>query len=294
MKKFFFVGLMTFAATSLMAAVNVATFENEAGGINVAHADTCWQGANTPVIGWNNWKSGDFNFQTYYGGNSGYGDYYAAFTVTNEVSTTATAMGYDAPYRSASGGGYKGSSNFAVKYVDSYNPDTIKFNKQTVQGFFVNNTPYTIGGITTNNYSPAHQFKQTDYLVLYCIGLNDKEVVDTVSVYLAKDGKLIDKWTYVELASLGEINGLIMTMWGSDISTYYGQDYLNTPAYFAMDNFGATKPLDYVVPEMREFTVATGVEGVEVVTPAQKIFRNGQIFILRNGVMYNINGAVVK
>ena len=42
MKKFFFLGLMTFAAFSLMAETKVATFENEAGGINVAKADTCW------------------------------------------------------------------------------------------------------------------------------------------------------------------------------------------------------------------------------------------------------------
>jgi len=290
MKKFFFLGLMTISTISMMAAVNVADFENAAGGINVAKADTCWQGANSPVLGWNNWKSGDFNFQTYYGGNSGYGDYYAAFTVTNESANEATTLGYDRPYRSASGGGNNGSANFAVSYVDSYNPDTVSFAAQTVAGFFVNNTPYTIGGITTNSYAPAHQFKQTDYLVLKCTGLKNKVAVGTVEVYLAKEGKLIDKWTYVELASLGEIDAMTFTMDGTDKSG----SWLNTPTYFAMDDFGASKPDGYVAPEMRSFTVATDVENAEVEMSARKFFRNGQIYIIRDGKVYNITGAQVE
>lgn len=286
MKKFFFLGLMTISTISMMAAVNVAYFENAAGGINVAKADTCWQGADSPTDGWQNWKSGDFNFQTkvQYGGT-----YFEGFTVTNESSNAATTLGYDGAYRSASGGAYQGQ-NFAVWYPIYNGQDTVSFAAQTVAGFFVNNTPYTIGGITTNNYAPAHQFKQTDYLVLKCTGLKNKVAVGTVEVYLAKEGKLIDKWTYVELSSLGEIDAILFSMDGTDKSGWG----MNTPTYFAMDNFGASKPDAYVAPEMRSFTVATDVENAEVEMSARKFFRNGQIYIIRDGKVYNITGAQVE
>ncbi len=288
MKKFFLVGLMTISTISMMAAVNVATFENATGGINVAKADTCWQGADSPTDGWQNWKSGDFNFQTHvaYGGT-----YFDGITVTNESSNEATTLGFDGAYRSASGGANSGQ-NFAVWYPVYNSQDTVSFSAQTVQGFYVNNTPYTIGGITTNNYSPAHQFKQTDYLVLKCTGLKNKAVVGTIDVYLAKEGKLIDKWTYVELASLGEIDAILFTMDGTDKSG----SWLNTPTYFAMDDFGASKPDGYVVPAMRSFTVATDIEQTtnDQRPTTNKIFRNGQIYIIRDGKVFDITGAQVE
>ena len=289
-KIFIFAIVMIACAMSANAEVKVATFENEAGGINVAKADTCWQGADAPVVGNNVWKSGDFTFQTYY--SNYYGDYYAGVTVTNETATTST--GFTEPYRVICGHAYEGS-NFAVKYVDAYSPDTIKFDKQVVKGFFVNNTPYTVGGITTSNFSPASQFTIDDYLVLYCIGLNNKAVVDTVKVYLAKEGKYINEWTYVDLSSLGEINGMILDMWGTDIISYDAgvTYYLNTPAYFAMDNFGAAKPDGYVEPAMKEFEVRvpTAISNTDAAEKATKIIRNGQVIIVRDGKAFNVLGA---
>jgi hypothetical protein len=286
MKKIFFLASVLVASMTINAEVKVATFENEAGGINVAKADTCWQGADAPAIGWNNWKSGDFNFQSYYGGNSGYGDYFTAFTVTNEKANTS--IGYMEPYRSIKGGAYQGD-NFVVWNLGYYGVDTVTFDKQVVKGFFVNNTPYTVGGITTSKFSPATQFTQDDYLVLFCIGLDDKAVVDTVEVFLAKDGKYISEWTYVDLSALGEINGLYFGMDGSDQA--YG--YLNTPAYFAMDNFGAAKPLGYEEPAMTEFEVRIpeAIDNTNAAVKAVKVIRNGQVVIVRDGKMYNVLGA---
>lgn len=52
----------------------------------------------------------------------------------------------------------------------------------------------------------------------------------TVVVELAKDGKFIKDWTYVDLSSLGQVNEVVFTMEGSDMS--YG--YLNTPPTSAL------------------------------------------------------------
>jgi len=36
------------------------------------------------------------------------------------------------------------------------------------------------------------------------------------------------------------------------------------------------------------------VDDVTIVTPARKIIENGQVFIIKDGVRYNILGAVVR
>ena len=287
MKKIFFLGLMTFAAISLMAEVKVATFENEAGGINVAKADTCWQGADVPAIGWNTWTSGTYAFETYYGGNSGYGDYYSAFTVTNEKANTST--GSAEPYRSAKGGAYEGD-NFAVWNMNYYGSDTIRFDSQVVPGFFINNTAYAVNSMVNGDYF-AKAFGKDDYFVLYCAGFQGSKEVSAIQFYLAKDGEYVVDWTYVDLSELGEIDGLIFVLSSSDKGEYG----MNTPAYFAMDNFGAAKPDPYVEPERAIFPDhPSAINAVRANEQVTKIIRNGQVLIIKGNKMYNLLGNEVK
>lgn len=257
----------------------VATFED----ITLAKADTCWQGADAPVVGWNNWTSGTYTFQTYYGGNSGYGDYYAAFTVTNEKANTSTGMAE--PYRSAKGGAYEGD-NFAVWNMNYYGADTVAFDAQVVPGFFVNNTAYAASSMV-NGDTYAKKFGAEDFFTLFCIGVKNGAAVDTVAVELASDGEYINEWTYVDLSVLGEIDGLTFGMTSSDASAYG----INTPAYFAMDNFGAAKPEGYVAPERAKFPEEQGVENTNAAVKAVKVIRNGQVVILRGEKAFNILGA---
>lgn len=280
MKRIYFV-LCMFLSVNMYAQTKVATFENEVGGVNVAKADTCWQGADAPVAGTTYaWQSGDYTFLTYatsWGG-------FSATTVTNETATTST--GYTEAYRSISGGAYEGN-NYAVVYVDSYNPDTISFEAQTVKGFFITNTPYTVGAITTNDFLPASRFNQTDYLTLNCIGLKNNVAVDTIEVDLASNGEYVVAWTYVDLSELGEIDALTFTMEGSDVGNYG----LNTPSYFAMDNFGAAKPEGYVVPARAQIPMEQAIENTNAAVKTVKVIRNGQVVILRGEKVFNILGA---
>ena len=258
-----------------------ATFED----ITIAHADTCWQGADVPAIGWNNWKSGDYAFQTYFGGNSGYGDYYSAFTVTNETANTST--GSAEPYRSAKGGAYEGE-NFAVWNLNYYGADSLKFAAQDVKGFFINNTAYAVNSMCYGD-SYTKKFGEDDWFLLTINGSKDGvEVNAEVEFYLAKDGKYVNEWTYVDLTPLGEVDAITFTMSSSDNS--YG--YMNTPAYFCMDNFGAEKPAGYVAPEMVEFPKdVTAIENTEAAVKAVKVVRDGQVLIIRDGKAYNVLGA---
>jgi len=280
MKKIFFFAVSALMSTALFAQ-QVATFENVAGGINVAKSDTCWQGADAPAKGWNNWTSGSYAFQTYF--DDTYGAYYAAFTVTNETASTST--GSTEAYRSAKGGAYEGD-NFAVWNMNYYGADTITFGAQVVPGFFVNNTAYAVSSME-NGDTYAKKFGAEDFFTLFCIGVKNGAAVDTVAVELASDGEYINEWTYVDLSVLGEIDGLTFGMTSSDASAYG----INTPAYFAMDNFGAAKPEGYVAPERAKFPEEQGVENTNAAVKAVKVIRNGQVVILRGEKAFNILGA---
>ncbi len=268
---------------STTAPKKVATFENEAGGVNVAKADTCWQGADVPVAGWNNWKSGDYTFQTYSDG-SGY--YYAAFTVTNETANTST--GYLEPYRSAKGGAYEGE-NFAVWNMNYYGGDTVSFDAQVVPGFFVCNTAYAVTSML-NGDSFAKKFGKDDWFLLTITGLKDGVAGESVEFYLAKDGKYVADWTYVDLSALGEIDGVVFSMSSSDNGDYG----MNTPAYFCIDDFGAVMPEGYEEPARAEFDDETAIENVAAAVKAQKVVRDGQVLIIRDGKAVNMLGVEVR
>ena len=104
---------------------------------------------------------------------------------------------------------------------------------------------------------------------------------------MAKDGKYINQWTYVDLSQFGEIDAIMFSLSSSDNGTWG----MNTPAYFAMDNFGAAMPEGYVVPAMAEFPVREGIENTEAAVKAVKVIRNGQVLIIRDGKTFNVLGT---
>lgn len=283
MKKFYTMIAAAMVCSAMVVAQNVATFENEAGGINLTAAESAWQGADTPVDGRNEWTSGDYTFSTYVDAAS---FYYSEFTVSNQTANTST--GWAEPYRSAKGGAYEGA-NFAVWNMNYYGIDTITFTERVVPGFYVNNNAYAVNSML-NGDSYAKKFDETDWFVLYCIGWKNNAVVDTVEVYLANEGKYMTEWTYVDLSELGAIDAMTFGMNSSDAS--YG--YMNTPAYFCMDNFGAAKPEGYVAPEMTEFPTSTAISNTAIATPVTKVVENGQVVILKDGMRYNLLGGVVR
>ncbi len=267
MKKFYTMIAVALLGSAMVVAQNVATFENEEGGINLTETESAWQGADAPVDGLNAWTSGDYTFKTYVAGT-----YYSEFTVSNQTANTST--GWAEPYRSAKGGAYEGD-NFAVWNMNYYGVDKITFSERVVPGFYVNNNAYAVTSML-NGDSYAKKFDETDWFVLYCIGLKGADVVDTIEVYLAKDGAIMTEWTYVDLSELGEIDGMTFGMSSSD----NGDFGMNTPAYFCMDNFGAA------LPDAVSNTTATA--------PATKVVENGQVMIVKDGVRFNLLGGVVR
>lgn len=266
----------------------IAGFENADGDVNLTTPESAWQGADEPTVGKHIWSSGDYSFASY---TAGWG--YNGITVSNE--TTNTSTGSAQPYRSTSGGAYAGS-NFAV-WNDPYSTAAdVTFEAQVIPGFFINNNAYTVTSML-NGDSYAKKFGKEDWLVLYCIGMKGGEVVDTVSFYLAQNGEYVNQWTYVDLSPLGEVDGIRFYMWGNDIVSYDGGTtyYLNTPAYFCMDNFGAAMPAGYIEPARAKFPESGTAldEAAAAAAKAQKVLRGGAIYILRDGKLYDITGRAL-
>lgn len=278
MKKIFFFAAAALMSTAMFADLQVATFED----IELAKADTVWQGADAPELGWNNWSSGIYNFQSFY--DNSYGDYYTSFTVSNQ--TANTYAGLQDAYHSASGGAYAGN-NFAVWNMNYYGVDTVTFDAQVVPGFFINNTAYAVNSMC-NGDGYAKKFGKEDWFKLTIDGyLNDMGIDTQVTVDLAKDGKYINQWTWVDLSQFGEVDAFTFTLTSSDASEYG----MNTPAYFCMDNFGQAKPAGYVAPEMAEFPATEAVVNTKAEVKAVKMMRNGQVVIVRGNKAFNILGA---
>lgn len=221
----------------------VATFENSVGRINLTTPESVWQGADDPKAGVNSWWSGDCQFATYVDDTYAPAIYYYAFSVSNQTANTST--GWTESYRSASGGAYEGS-NFAVWYNDFNGNNSIKFSAHKVAGFFINNNAYTVNSMCN---VVGEKFDNTNYLTLVCTGNRGGQKVGEVRFDLAKDGKYVNQWTYVDLSTLGTIDEISFSMEGNKENTYG----LVTPTYFCMDNFGAEKPADYIEPARGQF-----------------------------------------
>lgn len=265
------VAVRFYKSEELSSQPSVATFED------FALADT--------IVGVNAWKSGDYNFYTY-ADISEWGSYFYAFSISSE--TESVSSGYTEPYRSAAGGAYEGN-NFAIWSNDYYGTNGLNLTAAAVvPGFMVCNNAYTVNEMQNGGY--AKKFDSSDWLTLYCIGKKNGAVVDTIRCELAKDGKYINQWTYVDLSSLGEIDELVFSMDGSD----KGQWGLNTPAYFCLDNFGMEMPDGYVVPQMASFTTTSVENTHDNSMMGVKIFRNGQILIERENHLYDVMGNIVQ
>jgi len=66
----------------------------------------------------------------------------------------------------------------------------------------------------------------------------------------------------------------------------------NTATIYLYANDNGYAVYKFIVDE--KYTPGTGVENVEVETTAHKLIENGQVFIMKNGVKYNVLGSEVK
>lgn len=197
----------------------------------------------------------------------------------------------DSQFNSVVAGGMQ-SEKFAVCYYNEYQainsdeyPEIYAEDNIKPEYAYITNTAYTVKSMTEGD-TFSKKFDETDWLKLTIIGLDnkDKETGEPVEFYLAKDGNIVTEWTKVDLTSLGVCSHIRFTMDSSDKS--YG--YMNTPAYFALDNMKAA-----ITDEPT--TAVKGVANVQKATQkVQKLMKDGQILIKTANGIVNAAGAQVK
>lgn len=202
------------------------------------------------------WNGSDLSGSFKSGGITFYNSYnkdwfsWSGFAYTN--MTDVTTAGYENQYSAITGKGYYGSPNYAVCYaVPSAEAEFQATTK--VSGFYVTNSTYAYlsmkNGDTFSKKFGGSNGNDPDFfrLMIEALDLSGK-AVDTVYFYLAdfrsadasKD-YIINKWTWVDLSQLKEAKKLRFSLSSSDNS--WG--YMNTPAYFCIDNLNGEKPFDY-------------------------------------------------
>lgn len=219
---------------------------------------------------------------------------YTGYAICSDRSTEATGnYNYD-QFRSAAGGAYEGN-NFAVAYYSApsswyagyTDPITLtnSTEPQTVTGFYITNTVYTLDAILNGDYA-NDPFAKGDYMSVTAIGYNGLQTTGEVVFYLADyrsensdEHFAIDTWKWFDLSSLGAITSIEFEIFTTK-SDEYG---FTTPTYFCLDNFGAEKPIG------TDIEILQGDKGQRTM-----VLRNGHIFILRGEHMYDLNGRLIR
>ncbi len=227
MKTNFFL-FLCLAALSLQAQT-ISTFESFS-----LPTDSFWDGTINP----GEFSNGNAIFQNV---NSGW--WSKGFAYSNmKDSTTA---GYGNQYSARTAVGYNNSVIYAVGQNGAYVKLSGAAKGKVVDGFYATNTTYAalsmqdgdqfckkFGGVSGT---------EPDYLKLVVHGyLLNVEANDSVTFYLADyrasnsaDDYIVKDWRWVNLTALGNVDSLVFSMSSTD-NALWG---MNTPGYFAMDNF---------------------------------------------------------
>lgn len=185
--------------------------------------------------------------------NATYGSW-TGFSVSNHSDTTTA--GYSNQYSAFTGSGAGGSSNYAVGYYSTYEATTnISFAALTNlagSGASFTNTTYAALDMLNGGDYGSKKFGGTtgndpDWFKLTIQGYAAGSPTGTsVDFYLAdfrfadnSQDYIVNDWRMVDFTPLGTVDELRISMSSSDNHPLYG---INTPTYFALDNFS-------VVPE---------------------------------------------
>ena len=218
--------------TSLAHANHVATLDE----LPLAGADTFWNGSDLS----GGFTSAGIHFNNDYNTNF---NSWSGFAYSNVDDTTTPE--FDNQYAAFSGTDFSGEGNYAVGFYSSFDPQTvITLPQETLAlGFYAVNTTYA--GLSMQDGDDfAKQFtaEDEDWFLLTIEGFNTLGVSQgIVDFYLADfqsddpaDHYILADWAWVDLTALGDA---VETLEFSLTSSDEGEFGMNTPAYFAMDNF---------------------------------------------------------
>jgi hypothetical protein len=230
MKKIIFITTLIFGFSTNKAQTQVADFENFSLSPNSAYSNSL----SLPF------QSAGASFQYKWGGNYWSG----GFSYTNKYDS-ATA-GFTNLYGVKPLKGYNNSNVYAV--AQDGGVINLSAPSNTVQGFYITNTTYAFKSMKLGD-AFAKKFggvsgNDPDFFKVTVKGFKNGILInDSVSFYLADFrfannslDYIVDTWQWVNTSTLGNIDSLKFFMYSSDVGNFG----INTPLFFAMDNFTNT------------------------------------------------------
>lgn len=164
-------------------------------------------------------------------------EYWDGFAYSNKTDTEIS--GVEAQYNAITGAGVNGSEIYGIGYINSSaeTPPTVTFDQeQVVSGAYFTNTNWAYYAMK-NGDQFANKFEEGDWFKLLITGVDaDGNKTGTVEVLLAEGTEIVDTWEWHDLSELGTVKKLTFSI----DSTDKGEDGINTPTYFAMDNLNET------------------------------------------------------
>jgi hypothetical protein len=169
-------------------------------------------------------------------------DYWYGFAASTHTDTTTPGFGNQ--FSAFPGSGADASATYGLFFDDSFeDPRLVLPESAVLEGFQITNTTYAALSMLSGD-AFAKQFggvtgDDPDWFKLTVNGYDDLgSAVGSLDFYLADyrfaDNALdyvIDQWTWVDLAELGEVKELGFVLDSSDASG----GFINTPGYFAID-----------------------------------------------------------
>lgn len=240
-------GIVVATATTVKATT-IVDFED----LSLPDSESSWSG-NYPSDGqggtgeYTSFKSEDVAFNNY---SDGDWDYWEGFGYSNTSDTTTP--GYENDLSAYTGTGYNaGDDIYGVGYEFNSTPTITLPQPGIVEGGYFTNTTYAALAMR-DGYFNAKKFGgdsggDPDWFCLTITGkdLQGQITSEPVEFYLAdyrdpdnSQDYIVDSWEYVDLSSLGEVKTVEFTLSSSDV----GDQGINTPTYFAMDNLVVPEP----------------------------------------------------
>ena len=223
------------------STANLIDFED----LGFTAADSAWDGSD--LTGAPNtydymatFSDGDATFSNVW--NSKWNYWNGGFAYSNQTDSTTSGS---ANIYSARAGSGKNSENYIVAKNNSIINLTGDAINKTVSGTYITNTTYAANSMRDGD-AFGKQFggatgNDEDWFLLTIKGYTGgNETTDSVNFYLADyrfadnaQDYIVKDWQWVDLSSLGAIDSVSFTLTSSDTAPWG----MNTPAFFAIDNF---------------------------------------------------------
>ena len=252
----------------------------------------------TFVVG-NNWLlSGAVAFNSTV---ADWGEYGMGYSGTQVVNYTKGYVeeDYSNAYLPSASGAAQGANYATVNIMALF--EQIHFTKTTLSGMAITNTQKVVDaivkgdGMSVEEAGESLPFHQDDYFKLTITGLVGDSVTGSFDFFLADfrtkgEWKYAENWQWVELNTLGEIDGLQFALETTKKNSWGA----TTPSYFCIDNIGGSKEACTLGEMTKVVEEPTALQQTEAEQPkATKRLINGQLYIEQNNRLYTLTGVAL-